>query len=94
LIDAPPATDHRGIDRLLETSLSQPVTEPVVLGPSRHLTHDVNIIGGAGRRGAGFGQPEVDRGAADEDHVLGDRAEKRRRGLELLGAHFPPLLAR
>lgn len=46
------------------------LAEPVVLGAAGDLTDDVDVLGGAGGRRPGLGEPEVDRRAADKDDFV------------------------
>jgi len=65
-----PPTQDRRTRRLFETSLAELRAEPVVRGAACNLADDIDILGGAGRRRAGLGEPEVNRRAADEDDLV------------------------
>lgn len=81
-----PPTQHRCAGRLLQATLAELLAEPVVLGTACDLGDDIDVLGGAGGRRAGLGEPEVDRRAADEDDFAQERAEQLGGDLELLRA--------
>ena len=81
-----PPTQHRCVSRLLQATLAKLLAESVVLGTAGDLTDDIDVLGGASRRRAGFGEPEVDRRAADEHDFVQERAEQLGGDLELLRA--------
>jgi hypothetical protein len=70
----------------MQATLAQLLAEPVVLGTAGDLADDIDVLGGAGGRRAGLGEPEVDRRTADEDDLVQERAEQLGGDLELLGA--------
>src|SRR6186997_2659558 len=85
-VGALPPTQHRCASRLLQPTLVELLAEPVVRGAACDLADDIDILGGAGRRRARLGEPEVDRRAADEDDLVQERAEQLGCDLELLRA--------
>jgi hypothetical protein len=74
-LNTPPAAQNRRARRLLKTSLTQLLAEPVVLSAAGDLADDIDVLGGAGRRRTGVREPKVDRGAADKDDLVQDWAE-------------------
>ena len=88
-ISASPPTDDGLTHRLLKPSLAKPFAEPVVLHTARHLADHIDIFRRPRWRSAGLGNPEVNRGPADEDDLIEQRPEKRRRSLQLKRAHRP-----
>jgi hypothetical protein len=81
----PPAQNCRTC-RLLQTSLAQLLTEPVVLDTAGDLADDIDVLSGTSGRRGWLGEPEMDRCATDEDDLVQDWAEQLGGDLELLRA--------
>lgn len=82
-----PAADDTGVARLAESALAQAFCQAVVVRARRDGTDHIHIVGRAGRWCSGVADPEMDACSAEEDHLLEQRAESVRCGLEEVGAH-------